>query len=287
MGIKFRSPSLLRHRIHIEIQNVVNRVRGEIHKNTIHAFWFRRRPNFGDFLTPLILEKLLGFTPVYAEPRHAQLASTGSILHLLPPDFNGIILGSGLIQEQRMDFSAATVLAVRGALTRQLLALPEAIPLGDPGLLVNLMVTPRREKKYVLGIVPHYVDKADPRLCAIQHRYSSEVKIIDVQRHPGKVLDDIAGCEYILSSSLHGLIVADAYNIPNQWLTLSNDVIGGGFKFHDYYSALGQSREPAAIVGTETLTELIEWTHVPSQNLPLVQDKLESAFRALPQYLAA
>ncbi len=38
---------------------------------------------------------------------------------------------------------------------------------------------------------------------------------------------------------LHGLILADAYNIPSLRFTLSDKIIGGDFKYQDYYSGVG------------------------------------------------
>jgi hypothetical protein len=62
--------------------------------------------------------------------------------------------------------------------------------------------------------------------------------LLDLRNDPIKVLKQIAECETIISSSLHGLIAADALDIPNKRIKLSNhghnfDV---DFKFDDYYS---------------------------------------------------
>jgi hypothetical protein len=61
------------------------------------------------------------------------------------------------------------------------------------------------------------------------------------------VVREIAACAAVLTTSLHGLIVADAYGIPAVWSTLAPDLIGGTFKFHDYESVVtpGSSRRMA------------------------------------------
>ncbi len=58
------------------------------------------------------------------------------------------------------------------------------------------------------------------------------------------MIDNILSCEIILSSSLHGLIVADAYNTPSSWIKFSNKVYGNGFKFRDYYASIGYEEDP-------------------------------------------
>lgn len=57
------------------------------------------------------------------------------------------------------------------------------------------------------------------------------------------VIEQIASCDYIASSSLHGLIVAEAYGIPNLWLEISGKLLGGHFKFHDFFLSLGKDRK--------------------------------------------
>lgn len=68
--------------------------------------------------------------------------------------------------------------------------------------------------------------------------------VIDFEADPLSVLMRIAECETICSSALHGLIVADSLGIPNMWSTASNRLLGGEYKFHDYYSVFNTAPRP-------------------------------------------
>jgi pyruvyltransferase len=72
------------------------------------------------------------------------------------------------------------------------------------------------------------------------------VRIIDVASGITEFVRAVKSCEVLVSSSLHGLICADAYGVPNAWIQLSDQVIGGDFKFQDYRLSIGE-HEPAAI----------------------------------------
>jgi len=63
------------------------------------------------------------------------------------------------------------------------------------------------------------------------------VRIIDVAWTPQEVAREIAACDAVISSSLHGLIFSDALGVPNAHIRLSDRLTGGMYKFHDYYSA--------------------------------------------------
>jgi pyruvyltransferase len=54
-----------------------------------------------------------------------------------------------------------------------------------------------------------------------------------------EVIDLVLQSERIVSSSLHGLIVADAYGIPSRWIKISDRILGDGTKYMDYYSSIG------------------------------------------------
>jgi pyruvyltransferase len=241
--------------------------------------------NFGDLITPLLL-KHYGLVPFLRMPEEAAVVSTGSILHLLPEDYAGIILGSGLINEQSRRFARARVFSVRGTLTRDCLGLPVGTPLGDPGLLASIVFERRPAIRYALGIIPHFVDAEDERILRICQGASEDVRLIDVKRPPEQVFADIRSCERIVSSSLHGLVVADAFRIPCGWMVLSDKVLGHGFKFRDYHSALGIQRTPLTLFGTEGIAELGAITSAPSvDRLAEVQQSIDGSFRELRRVL--
>lgn len=253
-------------------------IKGFLLNNGIKAYWFRDIVNFGDLITPLLL-KHYGFTPIHTLPHKTSLVSTGSILEHLPEDYSGQILGSGFIYEtSRMTFPKARVFAVRGELTRERLGVGHRdVALGDPGLLASRVLPQREKKRYVLGIVPHHIDAASPVLARIAGNYREEVIVIDVQQQPLEVFRLIDQCEHILSSSLHGLIVADSFGIPNGWLSVSN-LTGGRFKFDDYYSSLKISNEnPIELRGNESIGEMISMTTLkPVNNIIKLQNSIHA-----------
>lgn len=84
--------------------------------------------------------------------------------------------------------------------------------------------------------MPHVCDLNDPAVTELLGRYEN-AKFINVKDDPIAVLTEIAQCRCILSSSLHGLIAADSFHIPNLHIVFSDRPLGDGYKFDDYYSA--------------------------------------------------
>ena len=86
-----------------------------------------------------------------------------------------------------------------------------------------------------------------------------------------KVVDYICSCKIILSSSLHGLIISDAYKIPNIWLN-EYSLNEGTFKFKDYFQS--QNRELINIHSIFDYNKIEPYTN--GNNICL--DQLESSF---------
>ena len=96
--------------------------------------------------------------------------------------------------------------------------------------------------KYALGIIPHVVDLHHPVIEEIREKHADEILIIDLAHYKKwtDVIDQICSCERILSSSLHGLIVSDAYQVPSCWIELTGKIAGGYFKYLDYAASVNR-----------------------------------------------
>lgn len=162
----------------------------------------------------------------------------GSILHHLPPDYDGYVLGAGKLYDwYQPQLQDAHVLALRGPLTA---AGYKGHPvLADPGILAPDLVTVET-KLWSTGVIPHLTDT---RLETMREFTSApDSVVIHPWRDPLWVVRTIGECRRIVTSSLHGLIVADAFGIPRRFVyspTLDSPHEGGRFKFDDYSASIG------------------------------------------------
>jgi Polysaccharide pyruvyl transferase. len=157
-----------------------------------------------------------------------------------------IVWGAGFIEDKlnTVDFVKPNqVLAVRGPLSRNVyLANGIECPpcYGDPALLLPLIYNPQVEPVYTYGIIPHYVDW--DMKWVNQYRTNKDVSIINIMIGDNYELfvKQLKSCRKIVTSSLHGLILAHAYGIPVCSIKLSNNITGGEFKFTDYLLSVGK-----------------------------------------------
>ncbi|WP_163221705.1 polysaccharide pyruvyl transferase family protein [Bacteroides sp. 214] len=206
--------------------------------------------NFGDdlnfHLIHLMTQKKVvptSYSVMWRFFRRESYSCIGSILNDV--DSDTIVWGSGAIENKLKDsFCPKKIYAVRGPLTRELvlqkgIECPEVY--GDPAMLISCYYTPNviKEKKKV-GFIPHYVDKNNQFL--IHYKNDDNVLIIDTQSYGSwrDFIDMIVSCEVIVSSSLHGIIIADTYNVPNVWCRFSDDIVGGEFKYKDYFLSVNK-----------------------------------------------
>lgn len=256
-------------------------LKGTIHQNKVNAFWLGGG-NFGDDLTPLILEHF-GKTPIscrfpaskksFGNPNTPELVCVGSILHKVPNNFDGYILGSGSGSEDlKKTFSKAKILSVRGPLTEKCIAKSLNLPYGDPGILVSEILPISEPKHGKIGVVPHFQDINHKNIIDLIKKYPNDVIFINVKDSPNNVIKKIKQCDMIISSSLHGLITADAYGIPNIMMAnRDNRPEKYDFKYKDYYYSMEEEFHFVKIDSKSNLLDFAKKASV-SKNVSLLKE---------------
>lgn len=283
MVFKKYSPARMRDKIKNSL--VYARIRVNILKKPIRI-WFFREPgflNFGDELTTDIIERLFDKKCELVDINDADLYAVGSIIEVIDrkKSKKSYVWGSGFIRsDDKCNNKKLEFRAVRGVYSRERLEQKyNKIPLGDPGLLSNLIYERGSTGGKKIGIIPHYVDEEEDILAKAKID-KENYEIISVKDAPDKVAKKITECKLILSSSLHGLIVADSFSVPNIHLKLSDKLTGGDFKFKDYYSALNRNHKSISgtdIYDAKKVDKLIT-EYKPIENLKGIQRKLIKSF---------
>jgi hypothetical protein len=208
--------------------------------NPIKASWCLS-DNVGDKLTPWLIKKITGQYPIYIEPQKydgPQMLGPGSILNWnYIKNEKLIVWGSGIANMgdtiEKSDFRL-----VRGPIctTKIKTLYGLEIPFGDPGLIVSHFSNDSVSITHEVGVIPHYIDQ----YLILKKIEQENILFINVLAGVEEFTESIRRCKFIFSSSLHGLIFCDSYNIPNAWIKLSNNILGDDTKFLDYLSSVGR-----------------------------------------------
>ena len=255
----------------------------------VSAYWSAGVVNFGDWSGPHIINRLTGRRPllpnrVKLDPR--VVYSVGSILGWFNRS-NVDVWGSGLMRPftdeeiaSRRKLTGIEVHAVRGKLTQQHLVeqigwdVPDIY--GDPALLLPRLYTPHRAGQGKVAFTPH----GNHQKYFAKH-ILGDVNFVNVRSDFRDVIDAIAGARAVVSSSLHGLILAQAYQVPWVWLRIDDHPIWGQFfKFEDFFSTLDGSEISTHCISIKDLPtvdfdSLAERAHLPDLAVDL--DKLQNS----------
>jgi hypothetical protein len=234
--------------------------------------------NFGDAIAPYLVKKITGrgsirlSSSIWGRPSTDRMKQPfgymiiGSVCALAGP--KQAVWGCGVMYPNRK-VHGGKFYAVRGPLSRialeaQGFKVPEVF--GDPALLLPRFYDKPVEVEHEIGFIPHFINQKD---CA--DRFPGTFQIDLMGHNPGKnytasiesTIDKIRSCKRVVSSSLHGVIVAHAYGIPAVWATFSKGEkqLHGGkwrfFKFQDYYLSVGML-PPKAPVDLSDLSVTVE-----------------------------
>lgn len=209
-----------------------------LHSEEASMYWWHSSwaTNFGDDMSHVIVERILGRSVTYAplDSEKKLLFALGSILHFGRD--GDVIWGSGFRENPLLEnrFHQLDVRAVRGPRTREFLLemgidCPEVY--GDPAVLMSHLFPEfkREEPIYDYIIIPNI----------------GELKCFSLYKNVvlpicpwDEIVKKMLQSRLVISSSLHGIIVAESYGIPARLLKMT--WIEPLLKYQDYYESTGR-----------------------------------------------
>ena len=212
-------------------------------------YWLRGNleQNFGDFLTPLFVERL--FQPIAISDRSYRLI--GSVVaDFIIRDTPGatpvhplVFWGCGLRDEASLTpawRASAEILAVRGPLSQAALGLDAHFPMGDPALLLPFLYHPAPATAFrgCTICIPHFHDRRPDH--ELRERAGADLllrpNLPNTRAALLAMIDAIASADFVLSASLHGAIVAAAYGV--KFAYWDNDHLDLPFKWADFAASV-------------------------------------------------
>jgi hypothetical protein len=133
--------------------------------------------------------------------------------------------------------------------------------------------------------VPHGHHRAHREFLRIATAGDDSVRVVNVHQSAGRAVPEIAAASAVITTSLHGLITADAYGIPAVWTTLEPGLGGGDFKFRDYESVVtpGHSRFVAFRPGMPVHELVTAAWAAPRDTVTTSGNALVAALKRLPE----
>lgn len=250
--------------------------KNDVDLGPVKLFYFKlsnTTENLGDYLSKVVVSHFVPKNARKSSKKQKTLYSIGSIIGFRCQ--NAVIWGSGILTksdtiQKNVKDSNLKICAVRGPKTRQLLLewgkdCPEIY--GDPAILMPMIYKPEdTKKKYKVSLVFNYEhDKFEiPK--------DKDIHIIDIKTdNYKKFIDEIVQSSLVISSSLHGIILAETYGIPAITLLKKEAIF---FKFEDWY----QSTKRNDIFIARNIEEALSANPMPLPDLTEMQNNLLKAF---------
>jgi len=231
-----------------------------------------RKNNWGDDINKYFFEWITGkkfvFIPyerTFIRKKVSRYSMIGSIAGMYGCD-NLIIYGSGVI-DPRMELWGGKlnqpVISVRGPRTRAWIMeqgydCPENY--GDPALLLSQFYVPKKRESKKICVIPHKATVLDEKIKERLEERDCEILNLENYDKWTDIIDTIAAAECVISESLHGLIVAETYDVPNVWVDFIPHWENWEFKYLIYFESIKKNDEKSL-----KLYEEFEWEAVDNK----------------------
>lgn len=215
------------------------------HRNKVNLHWWSyssientELENVGDLLSPVIVCNMLktrgiDFDTSIEGTKH--LTAVGSALGVGVQKCT--VWGSGCRQygyDKRLALSDYDIRAVRGPKSREVLIqcghiCPEIY--GDPAVLLPEFYSPIPSPEKHITYIPHFRES--------QATHDGVVTLSPLTKDWKAFINSLTQSELVLSSSLHGIILAESYGIPAIWVESKESSVVP-LKYADWYESTGR-----------------------------------------------
>jgi hypothetical protein len=254
--------------------------------------------NFGDELNVYIINKLIDVLNLNIHINFINLSKTktydkkfktfsflGSIMHSLPQNID--VIGTGVNPNHPNINKNLNILALRGQLSKDYLINEKGykignIVMGDPALLIPRLFPEWLEplennSNNNIGLIPHFND--------IEHvnKYMKIINELNIDCcYPNQpainVINFIRSKDIIISSSLHGIIVAEMLGKKTKWIMYSGSLKSESkFKYLEYYNSTNRyDINPASNIKEALEMEIPDPVFDDTELFNLIKKYLES-----------
>ena len=213
----------------------------------VNLEWYGDVVNLGDYLSVVVCQHLLSlrsltFSSDSSDKKIKHLMAIGSILGGRG-DFDAVVWGSGIRNfssvrglNRKKIYQKLDIRAVRGPFTRDALrqcGFDCSDVFGDPAILMPMIYQPEKQEKHGIVLITHYLTP--------EEKFSDRMGIrrLDIKTNDYEgFIETICSAEKVVSSSLHGIILAEAYGTPAVFLRQGIET--ETLKFFDWYYSTGR-----------------------------------------------
>lgn len=257
-------------------RNNYSRSGDKLQKGRVYLEYYNDAINLGDVLSPVVCEYMLSkqslslLSSAYSKkPIH--FTAIGSILGG-NGNFDLTVWGSGIRTffsvmnlSRKKYYQKMDIRIVRGPVTQAALeqiGIPCPRVYGDPAVLMPMIYSPEARPRKGTVLITHFLTPME------QYSKLENVTVLDIKTEDYKnFIDIIASAERVISSSLHGIILAEAYGTPAVFL--KKGIEAELLKFYDWY----YSTERYSVRIASDIKEALQMEPMP---LPIL-DKMQTA----------
>jgi len=211
----------------------------------LKLYYYRdRQGNFGDDLNVWLWPRLLPAGTLDDDP-DSLFVGIGTVLGRgVPAAPIKWVMGSGTgysrvaALDDRWRF-----MCVRGPMTAKVLGLPADLAATDPAAFLHRQPGLIGRPRSGAAFMPHHVSAAQFDWRSLCER--AGIAYVDPCASVDSTLDVLSGAALVVTESLHGAIVADAFRIPWVPVVCYDHILG--FKWHDWAASLALEYAPQVL----------------------------------------